>query len=120
MQNGYEFDSLAFIVSGGPVSIGVAVILLVMSLASWYLIVVKAFQITRLRRASTKYSRNFWDSSSLDAAMQQKDKATPVSRLVNQAVDASEHHERHAGNRLADVCSQDEFIARAMRRSIGN
>ncbi|HYG13839.1 MAG TPA: MotA/TolQ/ExbB proton channel family protein [Methylophilaceae bacterium] len=120
MQNGYEFDSLAFIASGGPVSIGVAVILLVMSLASWYLIVVKAVQITRLRRASARYSKNFWDSSSLDAAMQQKDKATPVSRLVNQAVDAAEHHERHAGNRLADVCSQDEFIARAMRRSIGN
>ena len=120
MQNGYEFDSLAFIASGGPVSIAVAVILLAMSIASWYLIVVKGFQMVRLRRASARYSKRFWEASSLDAAMQQQDKATPVSRLVNQAVDAAEHHERHASSRLADACNQDEFIARAMRRTISN
>jgi biopolymer transport protein ExbB len=52
--------------------------------------------------------------------MQHQDKATPVSRLATQAVDAAEHHERQAGSRLADACSQDEFIARAMRRAISN
>jgi biopolymer transport protein ExbB len=120
MQNGYEFNSLAFIVSGGPVSIIVALVLLAMSVASWYLIVVKTVQAIRLRRASANYSQHFWQASSLEAAMRQNNNATPVSRLANQAVEAAEHHERHASNRLADVCSQDEFIARAMRRCIGH
>ena len=120
MQNGYEFDSLAFIIDGGPVSIATAVILLVMSVASWYVIVVRGFQALRLRRATARDSKHFWESPTLDAAMQQQDKTTPVARLVNQAVDAAEHHERHASSRLANACSQDEFIARAMRRSIGN
>lgn len=119
MQNGYEFNSLAFITNGGAVSIAVALGLLAMSVASWYLIVVKTAQAMRLRRASASYSRHFWQASSLEAAMRQDVSATPVSRLANQAVEAAEHHERHASNRLADACNQDEFIARAMRRSIG-
>ncbi|HEX5539061.1 MAG TPA: MotA/TolQ/ExbB proton channel family protein, partial [Methylophilaceae bacterium] len=120
MPNGYEFNSLAFITNGGPVSIAVALILLAMSVASWYLIVVKTLQALRLRRASASYSRHFWQASSLEAAMRHDGNATPVSRLAGQAVEAAEHHERHAANRLADVCSQDEFIARAMRRSISH
>lgn len=120
MQNGYEFNSLAFITDGGPVSIAVALLLLAMSVASWYLIVVKTVQAIRLRNASARYSQHFWEASSLEVAMRQQDKPTPVSRLANQAVEAAEHHERHASNKLADVCSQDEFIARAMRRVIGH
>jgi biopolymer transport protein ExbB len=120
MQNGYEFNSLAFITDGGPVSIAVALGLLAMSVASWYLIVVKTFQAIRLRRASSKYSQHFWEASSLESAMRQQSPATPVSRLANQAVEAAEHHERHASSRLADACSRDEFIARAMRRSVSH
>jgi|GEM_PF-3983511 len=43
MQNGYEFNSLEFIAAGGAVSMAVAMILLVMSVASWYLIVTRKF-----------------------------------------------------------------------------
>lgn len=118
MQNGYEFNSLTFITDGGPVSIAVAIMLLAMSVASWYLIVLKTYQALRLRRASAKYSRCFWEASSLDLAMRQQGKATPMSRLAAQAVEAAEHHQRHASKRLEDACSHDEFIARSMRRVI--
>jgi biopolymer transport protein ExbB len=39
--------------------------------------------------------------------------------LAQQSVEAAEHHQKHASKKLADACSQDEFIARAMRRVIG-
>ena len=42
MQKGYEFNSLDFIAAGGAVSMLVAIILLLMSIASWYLIVTKS------------------------------------------------------------------------------
>lgn len=42
MQNGYEFSALEFIAEGGAVSFLVAATLLVMSVASWYLIVTKS------------------------------------------------------------------------------
>jgi len=112
-----EFNSLAFITQGGPVSITVALVLLAMSLASWYLIFVKSYQAITLRRSVSRYIDIFWQSPSLDAALNTRSD-NPVSRLATQAVEAAEHHQQHASKRLADACSHDEFVARSMRRVI--
>lgn len=112
-----EFNSLAFITQGGPVSITVALVLLAMSLASWYLIFVKSYQAITLRRSVGRYIDAFWQSPSLGAALNAKSD-NPVSRLAIQAVEAAEHHQQHASKRLADACSHDEFVARSMRRAI--
>lgn len=118
MENMNGFNSLAFITQGGPVSIAVALILLAMSLASWYLIFVKSFQALSLRRATSRYTEAFWQSPSLESALNSQAASNPASRLASQAVEAAEHHQQHASKRLADACSHDEFIARAMRRVI--
>lgn len=118
MENMNGFNSLAFITQGGPVSIAVALILLAMSLASWYLIFVKSFQALSLRRATSRYTEVFWQSPSLESALNTQAASNPASRLAAQAVEAAEHHQQHASKRLADACSHDEFIARAMRRVI--
>jgi len=120
MQSGYEFDGVGFITNGGVVSITVALILLVMSVASWYLIITKTYQAMRLRNASNQFSEKFWDASSIDLAMRGNDQSTPVARLASQAIEAAEHHQRHATQRLADACNQDEFVARSMRRVISD
>jgi biopolymer transport protein ExbB len=39
--------------------------------------------------------------------------------LAQQSVEAAQHHQQHATKRLADACNQDEFVARVMRRVIG-
>ncbi|HZV62284.1 MAG TPA: MotA/TolQ/ExbB proton channel family protein [Methylophilaceae bacterium] len=117
MENMHQFNSLAFITQGGPVSITVALVLLAMSLASWYLIFVKSYQAMTLRHSVSRYMESFWQSPSLDAALNAK-VGNPVSRLATQAVEAAEHHQQHASKRLADACSHDEFVARAMRRVI--
>src|SRR5690606_17160647 len=101
MQNGYEFNSVAFITDGGPVAIATALILLAMGLASWYLIITKTYQALRLRRASNEYNRSFWTASSLEAALPQDGTALPISRLAAQAVEAAEHHQRHVAGKSA-------------------
>ena len=118
MENMDQFNSLAFITQGGPVSITVALVLLAMSLASWYLIFVKGYQAMTLRRSVGRYIETFWQASSLGTALSTQKGSNPVSRLAMQAVEAAEHHQQHASKRLADACSHDEFIARAMRRVI--
>ncbi|WP_137718788.1 MotA/TolQ/ExbB proton channel family protein [Methylobacillus flagellatus] len=115
MQNAYEFNSLTFITEGGPVSIAVALMLLAMSVASWYLIVTKTWQFLQLRRASRDYAQQFWQAPTLQAALQPVE--TPLARVAIQAVDASEHHQQ-AAKRHAEGVSQDEFIVRVMRRAI--
>lgn len=114
MQNGYEFNSLEFISAGGPVSIGVALLLLAMSVASWYLIVTKNLQAWQLRREFNRYTQNFWSAPSLAVALQD-DSDIALARLAQHAIAAAEHHQLHSNNA---ALSQDEFIARAMNRSM--
>jgi biopolymer transport protein ExbB len=114
MQNGYEFNSLEFISAGGPVSIGVALLLLAMSVASWYLIVRKNLQAWYLRREFNRYTQKFWRAPSLAVALQD-DSDIALARLAQHALAAAEHHQLHSSN---SALSQDEFIARAMNRCI--
>ncbi|ABE49145.1 MULTISPECIES: MotA/TolQ/ExbB proton channel family protein [Methylobacillus] len=118
MENAYEFNSLDFILDGGPVSILVAVVLVFMSVASWYLMVVKFYQALTIRSANREYSNSFWQASSIESALRHDSGETIVSRVANQAVDAAEHHQSHVGSNVEDACNKDEFIARAMRRQI--
>jgi biopolymer transport protein ExbB len=115
MHNGYEFNSLEFISAGGPVSITVALILLVMSVASWYLMVTKSLQAWRARNVFKAYIKQFWGAQNLAVAIRQDGKCA-VSRLATRAVAAAEHHQLHANHEGA--VSRDEFVARTMNRSI--
>lgn len=116
MQNGYEFNSLEFITAGGPVSIAVAVILLTMSVASWYLIVSKSVQAWRMRAAFEVYAKKFWSAPSLAVAVTQENRAA-LANLAGQAIAAAEHYKLYV-TKNAEVVAQDEFVARAMNRSI--
>lgn len=118
MNNGYAFDAISFITKGGVVSTAVALALVFMSVASWYLIITKGLQAMQLQRKSKNYIQQFWNANTVQAGLAQTDASTPVARLAIQSVEAAEHHKQHAGKQLADICSQDEFIARSMRRMI--
>ncbi len=119
MNSGYEFNSLQFIAEGGIVSMGVAITLLLMSIASWYLIFVKTYQALKLRKASGAYIRRFWQAASIHSVVDKNAESTPASSLVIQALKASEHYQRHVPQQSAEVCNQDEFIARSMRKVMG-
>ncbi|MES2180739.1 MAG: MotA/TolQ/ExbB proton channel family protein, partial [Pseudomonadota bacterium] len=127
MQNGYEFNSLEFIVAGGAVSVAVAVILLVMSIASWYLIVTKGVQVWRRRNAIAAYTQKFWSAPSLAAAIKQDGAnaiaSLPLANLAKQSIAAAEHYQHYTNKHAIEpgdqaTISKDEFIARAMNRSI--
>ena len=115
MQNGYEFNAMEFITAGGPVSIAVAVILLAMSVASWYLIVFKTLQALRLHAAFKRYIQKFWSADSLAETSEIKSD-TGIATLAAEAIMAAQHHQQYAHH--AAKVSQDEFVARAMNRSI--
>lgn len=116
MQNGYEFNAWEFIAAGGPVSFLVAATLLIMSVASWYLIITKSIAAWRLQADFKSYKQQFWNAPNLSAALK-IDQNIALSALAQKAVAAAEHHKLHASKNPENV-TQDEFIARAMNRSI--
>lgn len=118
MQIAQQFDGLNFIAQGGFISILVAVILLVMSVSSWYYILVKAYQGYRTKKSMKRYLEKFWSKPTLQAALQMQETKTSAYRLVITAVESTQHHQQHASKNLAASCSQDEFVARNLRRTL--
>lgn len=118
MQTVQQFNGLAFITQGGTVSILVAVILLVMSVLSWYTIVTKAYQIFKAKRDVKHYMQAFWAKPTLQVALEMPETNDAAYRIVIAGVDSSHHHQHYASKNLAAACNQEEFIARNMRRSM--
>lgn len=111
-------SGLAFITEGGVVSMLVALILLTMSVLSWYYILVKSWQVFKHKRQVSAYVRQFWRKSTLQEALQDAQVQLPAYRLAHTAVESTQHHQQYAAQSLGAACSQDEFIARQLRRTL--
>lgn len=94
-------------------------ILVVMSLITWYLIVVKSLLNFRQGRRTKQFLDRFWSAESLeqvDKDLHQFGVHDPFSRLTNQALHASDHYVRYGATNLAEVGSNAEFVTRSMRK----
>jgi len=96
-------------------------VMLVMSIATWYLIVTKSLALLIEQRKSEKFIATFWDAPSLAAVekhIEQHHPDEPFSHLAWHAIMSSRHHERHGAGRLHEAGGSAEFLTRAMRRVI--
>ena len=99
----------------------VGVILLVMSITSWYLILTRALRQLRARRHGGAIER-FWHAPDLDAGLKLLNESAPDSpfeALAQQGAAAAQHVRRHTHNdTLGATLDADEVITRALRKSI--
>jgi len=95
--------------------------LLLMSVASWYLIVTKALALWLEWRRTAAFLEIFWNAPSVGAVqrrLEDRHPDEPFSHLAWHAIVASQHHQRHGANRLNQAGSPSEFLTRAIRRVI--
>lgn len=110
---------LAFIQQSDIVGQTLFGILVLMSLITWYLIVVKVLLNMRQKHRSKQFLDRFWSAASLeqvDKDLHQYGAHDPFSRLTNQALHASDHYARYGASSLAEVGGSTEFVTRAMRK----
>lgn len=97
-------------------------LLILLSIASWYLILVKTTQHVLMRRRSRNFLERFWAAQSLAAVeqglRQESGARDPFSRLVAQGFLACDQYCRRDQDRLIEAGSADEFLTRALRRAI--
>lgn len=108
---------LSFILAGGAVSICVGIILLIMSVLSWYFAIGHAWRIVKQNRQVASYAEQFWRADNLAMAMQIKD-LSGVAGIVQRAVAATQHHQNLDDIKINDAGTKDEFVARAINRAI--
>lgn len=91
VSNPYGLDALWK--GGDIVSRGTLVILVIMSMGSWYIMVTKFFEQFRANRRARSADETVWDAPSLEAGMQQLDEGSPFRFIAGSGIEASRHHE---------------------------
>ena len=100
---------------------GILVLMLLASVASWYLILTKAVSNLAAQRRSTRFLDFFWNAPSLNAVaarLEEQHPDEPFSHLAYHGIAAASHHERHGVNLLNEAGSSGEFVTRTLRKTI--
>jgi biopolymer transport protein ExbB len=91
------------------------VVLIIMSLASWYVILTKLWDQRRVRKAYKEVEKNFWVAGNLrDGISKLSGKDNAFRMIAEDGVRAAQHHE----GRLTDQIPLHEWITASLYRSV--
>jgi biopolymer transport protein ExbB len=110
-----------FVAQSDFVGKGLFMALLLMSVVSWYYIILKSISQYLTKKRSQAFMEFFWSATSLDMVKNEiaaKGVTDPFSHLASQALSAREHHERVGVAKLAEAGSLPDFLTRTLRKAI--
>jgi len=110
-----------FLSQADAVGLTVLGILFVMSVSSWYLILVKSVRNVQTRQKSRDFLARFWSAASLDQVAADLSKTPahePFGRLAAQGIAAQAHWDKSSAASIAKGAGHDEFITRSIRRAM--
>lgn len=113
-----QFGLVNIWIQGDLVTRGVAVLLLLMSLASWMVIIIKALDLRRYARQS-RVTATFWHAADFDGgvALFGADPSNLFRRLAIEGREAMVHH-HDAQPQLHHALDVSEWVTRSLRNSI--
>ena len=107
----------ALIANGDIIARSILVILLIMSLLTWFIMITKFFDQRRTRLQAIAAEREFWSSSSLtDAISKLKGNSNPFRALAETGKQAYEYHETNK-TRLSGAIGTSEWITESLQRT---
>ncbi len=136
MQTGESSGLFIFIQQADAASFVVILLLLFMSVITWYLMLTKFIQQWRANRLIAQSSDIFWSAPSLSAAslsLEQHAGVDSFTRMARQGIDATAHYREYVHCPLVGPSEQpdkpqpdkpdegvtlSEFVTRALRRAI--
>jgi biopolymer transport protein ExbB len=99
---------------GDFVSKGTLIILVIMSMGSWYIIFVKLFEQRKLMKSAQAASKNFWNAGSVKAGVGALDEGSAFRYIAESGVNASEHHE----GTLVEQIDLHTWISMSIQRAV--
>jgi biopolymer transport protein ExbB len=106
---------------GDAVTHAVALLLLLLSVASWAVIAGKFLVQLRVNRAAERAVAAFWNAETPAAALaavERADRTGVFAGLARAGLKAAEAHQRHAARGIGAGVSVSEFVTRALRSQI--
>jgi len=100
---------------GDFVARGTLIILVLMSLYSWFIILTKLWEQQRLLKQAKEASRDFWTGNSLNEGMQKlSGKGNVFRAMVESGIKASDHHE----GKLTEHVPVAEWISGKLQQNV--
>jgi biopolymer transport protein ExbB len=109
-----------FLRSTDAVGMFVFGLLIVMSIVSWYFMVIKFVRALRIRTRSNHVVSSFWKTAPDQAIayLEQQPDWEPFSKIALDAEFAMQHHDQLTEDRLAGTLHRAEFLDRSLRSAI--
>jgi biopolymer transport protein ExbB len=114
VENPYGLD--AFWRTGDFVSRGTLIILVIMSLGSWYIMFTKFFEQFKLGGQASAARKTFWSAGSVNAGIETLKDGSPFRYIAEQGAGATGKHE----GALTDRIDLNEWISLAVQRAMDN
>jgi biopolymer transport protein ExbB len=99
---------------GDFVSKGTLIILVIMSMGSWYIIFVKLWEQTKLKRQARAVAEGFWKASSLRDGSASLPKDSAYRYIAETGLDANEHHE----GTLTENIDLNTWVTMSVQRAV--
>jgi biopolymer transport protein ExbB len=107
-----EFGLLQALEEGGPISWTIFGIMVIMSAGSWYIMLTKYFEQSKVLKQSSEGVTNFWRAGSLEEGANKFEKNSAYRQLVDDGLRADKEH-----GLLTDPMDQHEWMHSSLRRS---
>lgn len=103
---------------GDPVLVTTFLLLVGMSIATWFVIVLRGWMFLSTRSSIKRDVTNFWKSKNLaDARKATEKNQTPIARMARSGFKAmDEFHDQE--QTFAEACGYDDFLVRNIRNSL--
>ena len=114
IENPYGLEALWK--QGDFVSRGTLIILVIMSMGSWYIIFVKLYEQRKLMRSANAASKKFWNAGSVKAGVGALEEGSAYRFIAESGVSASDHHE----GTLVEQIDLHTWISMSIQRAVDN
>lgn len=112
VDNPYGLDALW---KGGDfVARGTLIILVIMSMGSWYILITKLIDQIRLGGQAKAATENFWKAKTVKAGIDSLDAKSPFRYIAENGVKSTEHHE----GALLEQIDLNTWVTMSIQRSV--
>jgi biopolymer transport protein ExbB len=102
--------------SSDNVKRGTLVILVIMSIWSWYVIFVKYFETRTMMKSAREQGDKFWKASNVKSGLAELGEGTAFRYIAEQGIKASDHHE----GTMVEAIDKHTWISMSVDRALGN